>query len=347
MMNQSFIKNFILMLVLWIGLTFWAILQYDKSFFILTYAHSDQSFVTLPDGKITKGKKVVGIIKAQENNFGSVSLNFNVGRRIAFSKEDKLIFRIKEKSAKDWYYENVYRSGMMYDEPFYPFGFTPIANSKNKMYLFEIISTNGNLENAHAIKKSHPTIESRYVLNKGEVLKDPKKIIAFLFKKFYYKITTLELVFFSLIVSLPLISYLIWASILFKKLEKTIKKNKYIGKILASMLGNFRKSFNLLEDSYYVLLFISILIAVFADTLLIHIRTNLIYVVVFFMWLKSLSKNKLADIISIFSALAFLIISATLDIFSKNTSAIKAGAWSLIFLAAGVTFLIKRRKFFK
>lgn len=344
-MKRKHLKNIILLFTLWIGLTLWSILQYDKSFFVLTGAHSFESFTQIPEGKITAGKKVAGEFVARENNLGSISIYFNVDRRIAYHLEDRLIFRIKEKGSIKWHYENYYRSGMMYDAPFFPFGFQPITDSKGKTYEFELESISGNEINAHSLRKSYPTLESKYIFDRGYLADSPDRFARFIFDKFFNKVTTLEIVFFSFVVSLPFVSYVIWITFLYRSLIVFINAHPSIQHVLQPMFEHYKNLHKMIEESYFLILGIFLFATVVVDTFFIQVRTDLIYIVVAFMWIRSFISNRLSDGISITLALALLILAAILDIFSFNNSAMKSAAWSLIFFISSLVFLIKRRKF--
>lgn len=145
----------------------------------LVYEHFWDSSV-LTGEKILKGEKVSGHFIAQINRLGTVALKFDTFNRI---NNDQIIFRIKEKGAKTWFYENAYNTDPIRQEVFWPFGFPLIADSQGKTYEFEIESRRGEDEQAIAINPLQKFFISKYSYPKQWLLENKKEIPSFVFQK--------------------------------------------------------------------------------------------------------------------------------------------------------------------
>lgn len=205
----------ILLFVLWLSLS----LFYSsyKSFTVLQYNHNQDKNDNFPIGKILKNQKIIGEFTGKENNLGIVSIRLDNTPRIPFDEEDVLLFRIKEKGQKQWYYENKYRSGLMIGNLYFPFGFNKISDSYGKIYRFELISLNGNYRNAITIKAKDPIFVSKYKFSKNEILLGgSQSVLFFSFKKVFTFFSNFDTLISSLIFLLPLLIYLIWLTAIYE-----------------------------------------------------------------------------------------------------------------------------------
>jgi len=111
------------------------ILYFNNNFSlsIISYSHSKNNFVSFSTKKLFAGQKATGEFKAQENYLGIVTVSFATFSQVSYVDEDTLLFRIKEAGAKNWYYQNTYKSGLMYAVPVYPFGFPKFPILKGKI----------------------------------------------------------------------------------------------------------------------------------------------------------------------------------------------------------------------
>ncbi len=339
--------NLIFLFLIWFGITLWTIFQYDGSFFSLSYGHPLQTIDNFSNDKINKGNSVAGQFTAKRDNLGTVNINFTLGQRVAYAKEDRLIFRIKEVGSQKWYYENIYRSGIIYDTPFFPFGFPIIENSKNKSFRFELISLKGNEDNAIALRRGFPTFESRYIVNRRDVLADPISFLEFFSAKFLSKILTLEVVYVSFISILPMIIYILWVTLFFEISSKYVERHPKLKKCLLNIEKSYIEDHEVMQESYFFILGASLVLLVLIDLVFIHVRANLIYLIVILMWLRSFKNNKIADLYSGIIALMFLVFSPLLLGIGYHESALKSAAWSLIFFFCSVVFVFINKKFDK
>ena len=339
--------NFLFLFGIWAVVTFWAIMQYDKNFFSLTRTHSHTSVDNFSEDKIYRGNKISGSFVSEYNYLGTVSLNFTYSQRVAFKKEDTLTFKIKEKGASSWYFEAPYRSGIVFDTTFFPFGFPIIENSVGKTYEFELFSYKGNEENALALKRGYPTIESRYLIPRNETTGDLYSFFDFISNKILNKITTLEILFISIIAALPFVIYILWILFLYKHASAYALRHPKIIKLLKKIERTYDGMYSYIRESYYFILGVSLLIAVLLDIFLIHIRTNIIYLVILLMWIRSFRNNKHADLAAIFIALIMLMFCPIFLAANSYVSASKSTAWSLIFFFISVFYVISKKRFQK
>lgn len=130
--------------------------------------------------KLLANDKVSLEFKADENKLGTIEILFNNYRKI---NTDIITFRIKEKGKNYWYYQNDYDSGIMDSGQFFPFGFSPIKDSKNKNYIVEIESKNGNQENSVSLSRETKFFQAKYSFPKAYLLQNKHLIPHFIFIK--------------------------------------------------------------------------------------------------------------------------------------------------------------------
>lgn len=102
---------------------------------------------------------VRGELKALSNYLGIVKVRFTNFGRI---NDNTVIFRVKEKNQKQWYYENEYKTNQFQDHGYFPFGFPPIQDSMNKEFVFEITSENATPGDAVGISSISPNVSTVY-----------------------------------------------------------------------------------------------------------------------------------------------------------------------------------------
>lgn len=129
---------------------------------------------------ILAGKKTKGQFTASANRLGSIGIRFNTYNKINY---DLIIFRIKEKGKKDWYYQQTSRTDQIRQDVFWPFGFSPISNSEGKIYQFEIESAEGIKGDAIALNHSQKTFIANYTYPKQFLLENKLDIPYVVIKK--------------------------------------------------------------------------------------------------------------------------------------------------------------------
>lgn len=155
---------------------------YTKKTPLLTLHHSysKETLTISKEGELLAGDKVIGEFKSEDNFLGIVGIRFLIHEKVS---SDSYIFRIKEKSDKEWYYVNTYKAKEFGGYPLFPFGFPIITNSRGKIYHFELESLSGRSRDAVGISAIEPVIVVRNVFSKAYLLDHKKELALFLFKK--------------------------------------------------------------------------------------------------------------------------------------------------------------------
>lgn len=213
-LNKILNKHFIG--CLFISILLAAICFISVSFYILT---SDLSFTTLSnfysknilkgqgiERPLKKGQILKGEFTAKENNLGIIAIAFDP----RFRTWDDVIFRVKEKGSREWYFSNKYWALQFLDFEYFPFGFPIIKESKNKTYQFEIKSLVAKEGEGVAVRKNFPTVVIKYQVNKNDLLANKINLIKFFFKKFLNNFYTPEFIFVFLVSLSPFLLYSIY-----------------------------------------------------------------------------------------------------------------------------------------
>lgn len=294
-----------LLLGLWFVLTFWYIIMFDQSVLVISYNHSADNFTSITHNRLLKGQKLAGEFVAKDNNLGIVALRFKSFQRIPYKDEDILVFRLKEKGARSWYYQNQYRSGLTFDVPFLPFGFPKIADSRGKTYIFELESLKGNSFNGVALSSRRPFLVSKYQMDKSELLHNPRQLVSFLITKFSNSFYTIDITYSSTVFALLFLFYL------FILIHPRI----------------------LLPNYTFPILIISLLII---DIVYLQVLNDLLYLFIVPLWLWVAARTKM-DSQYTFGTGLFLLAFSPLFLQLNNTSAAEtAGAWAFMFFVAGL-----------
>lgn len=129
---------------------------------------------------ILAGQKIKGQFSASANRLGTVAIKFDTHNRI---NSDQIIFRIKEKGEKNWFYEHIYRTDQIRREVFWPFGFSTISNSTNKVYKFEVESIKGRPGDTISVNTSEKSFITKYNYPKQYLEENKKEIPYFIVLK--------------------------------------------------------------------------------------------------------------------------------------------------------------------
>ena len=172
---MNILKTCILFITLFIITSFVVItyMYYTKQvlFSIIQHSYSKKSFITFPSGELLSGSLATGKFKALEDNLGIIEIRFLTYGRVT---ADSIVFRLKEKSSKEWYYVNTYKAKEFGGYPLFPFGFPIINNSKDKIYYFELESLYGRKERAVSISTFEPVIITKHKFNLPYLLENKK-----------------------------------------------------------------------------------------------------------------------------------------------------------------------------
>ncbi len=170
---------------------------YSKSnITVITYTLPDSSISHKVFDEFTQGRKISGEFSPKENYLGQVLIRFYNYNRI---NTDSLTFRIKEKGASSWYYENSYKTDQFLPDNLFTFGFPIIPNSKGKIYDFEVVSLNGTPEESVSLSRVSPLAALSFQYPKTLLVKNPKLAVGFLESKIKYQEINNDVIFSFLI----------------------------------------------------------------------------------------------------------------------------------------------------
>jgi len=327
------IFRILILLLLWAILTILFVVNFDTSFSIWSYNHPNSDIKNVNYNLIHKGEAFKGEFVAQDNNLGILSVRFQTYVRPPYNLEDQYLFKIKEKGARTWYYQNTYRSGLVYDVSFFPFGFPQVINSKGKTYDFEITALNTNSINALSISTRYPVLQSKYKYSRHELLQNKKELINFLIIKFSNAFKTPDVLFSSLIYLLPLIFYLIWISFLEKIMSPVaVEVKKIVARLENTFLGSYIKLFKKIFihnlDNILVLV-------VLVDALIVQLNNDLVYIVVVVLWIATLRVYKEDSKKTFIVGLVLIALCPLFLALKSAPTAEQFAVWAFMFLVAG------------
>jgi hypothetical protein len=302
----------------------WYVLIIDSSFLVYSFPHDNSAIKNFSQKPLLKGEKFEGEIVSIEKGLGIISLRFKSSKRIPYKDEDVIVFRVKEKGSSQWYHESTYKSGLIYDVPFLPFGFPVIQDSKGKTYQFELESLKGNVKNGVVLDTRAPIVISKYKQNKAQVLSNLSSFSEFIIKKFFNSIKIVDVYFSSIVFLLPFIFHVLW-SIGYIKLNNKNKESFY------AYINNFLSRIDNTFSTYPFILISIPLILICIDVLFLQVLNDLLYIVISVLWIVIFKRYKLVYKYTMFLAISLLFIAALLEL-GNILAAEKAATWSFTFL---------------
>lgn len=295
-----------------IFLAFWIVISLvfnnRISFSVLEYGDKDAVINGKVTGKIYKGDKVFGEFVAKDNYLGIVSVRFGEFVVPDYRGEDVLVFRLKEKGAKNWHYVGGYRSGVLRQILLFPFGIPPINDSKGKTYQFEIQSMYGNSTNAVQLSSNRPIIRTAYQFPKKEIAGSKLRIIKFLFKKIINSFTDLDFLLSSVIYLLPFLFYLL------TRFKKKVFQKKIFAVVMFSLIV--------------------------LDTFLIREIYMGVLIGLIFTWILSVKFYKLKSKVNFLLSFSTIFIWIVLTYFGMSSYSPKLNIWSYFLLTIAVFQLV-------
>ncbi|MBI3366455.1 hypothetical protein HY041_02410 [Candidatus Roizmanbacteria bacterium] len=279
----------------------------QPGFTVLNYVQYPRLVKNTPGEEILAHQKAVGLIQAQENYFGSIQLRMNALKQL---KYDEIIFRIKEKGSTEWYYQNRYTTIQMAFLPFFPFGFPPIEESKDKIYEFEIESIRGTYDNAISISDFTPSIISRSQFPKNILLANKKELLHFIQIKIKNVIENIDPITDVFIFFLPFFYYLVWI----------FSRKRY--------------------PSLTIILFIVILYDIF----FIKSQRDIVFLSIGGLWIIHSFVSKFTSKVSLLVAFFLISICFLLALFQIELFIEKPAVWAYVFLIAMIFVKILESK---
>lgn len=334
---------------LWAFLSLLYIFNYNLTLSVISYSHSKSNFHNFTTNRLLAGDKISGEFKAKEDHLGIVSISFSVFQRVSYNEEDTLVFRLKEKGAKDWYYEGNYKSGLIYQVPFLPLGFPEIENSKDKIYEFELQSLRGNKVNAVALNSWEPVLVSRYQMPKDKLIGDENYLIAFFTRKIFASFDNQAVLFFSFIYSLPLWFYLLLQT---PPVKKNLKPffSVYTGRayslsykvpILGPLLKAAKDSLSTAAaDIWNTKLNLFLIAIVLVNIFIVPEINDIALVIIMALWVYILRRYRHYYKESFVIGILLILISPVALQFDFSETAEKAGVWAYMFFLAGTIQIV-------
>jgi len=157
---------------------------------------------------------------AQSDYLGTIAIPFDTNNE---SIHDRIVFRIKEASEKNWFHQNVYDTNQIQDNVPFPFGFPIIQHSKGIHFKVEIESMDGRKNNHLSLNTNNRYFLAEYIYSKANIFRSQRVLSQFLYFKIYEHVSTLTIPELSLIILISLIIQILP----YKSLFSTKNRKKY------------------------------------------------------------------------------------------------------------------------
>lgn len=293
--------------LLCLGIVFSFYLNSSTGLTVLSYPYHKQNFTNFTTKELHAHQKVSAEFTGRDKNLGIVSVRFYNFDRI---NSDEVIFRIKEKNADNWIYEHAYKVDQFLPNKLFTFGFTPIPDSLNKIYYFEIESLHGKKGDAITLSSEEPVFTAQHQYIKHELTSNPTILAHFLTQKMINQFQDISFIFATTIYLLPFIFYLVWLLYVRKYLSQGKRLTNYT-----------------LFTLYLIVLFISVFLTVLENTL--------IGTVFLILWGALIIMYKFESSISFLLACCFLLLSPLFLLFHFMNYAEHAAVVGYLLLLAG------------
>lgn len=306
----------LLLIILGAGVFLNNTLHQKEPFSVLVQSQNKSTFLYGKTGEILAGEKINGEFRAIEDNLGIVSVRFTTFNRI---NNDILLFKIREKWEDDWYYKNEYKVDQFQSLQLFPFGFPIIADSKDKIYQFEIESIKGVEGDAVSLTGPLPVFQAKYQFSKDKILSSRYEKINFAHKKLLNLMSNRDFSVTSIIFFYPFFFYLLWY---------------FLGK-------------KYLKKPYILIYFI--FLGILLDGTLVSNISNQVNLLLICLWFLTVVSNKMNYKFSIYASLFSLFICFVLLLFGNNIAVSKISNWIYFFLVIAMTqfFLVYLGEKFK
>lgn len=325
------------LLLLWLFLSLFYIFNNNFSFSIISYSHSN-AVISGNTGRLMKGESVKTDFLAQEDNLGIVTMKFSPLDKVPYADEDILRFNLYEYGKQKPYYSSLYRSGLLTDQPVFPFGFPRISNSKGKHYIVKLTSLAGNEENALSLSNQKPILVTRYQVSKSLLLSNKKELLKFGIRKIGLSIHNRDVIFFSFTYALPLLFYLFliskpgeFAKVYFLDKFHGFTDSTYVPWFLKPVDKEYLRFKRALSNNFELLLFFSILI----DIVFIDVVNDITVVLIALLWIFISKKNNVHYTKNFKISLFLIIFSTIILALGEDNIANKSSLWAFIFIFIG------------
>lgn len=221
---------------------------------VVTARHPLQGYTALRDRKLLKNDFITQEFIAFTDRLGSIDIKFNTFDK---TPKDTLIFRLRRKGDRNWYYENTYNTDQFDKNSFFPFGFPVIPNSKNITYIVEIQSVRGTMDDSVSINPFEQSFLSRYSYPKSYLFQNKSALLEFLSAKIISVVRNITIFLFCLILFVSVISKRVYLRFLKIFIHENIRTGEKVNLSFKQERSNYNWMHNLILKS---LTFISFLI---------------------------------------------------------------------------------------
>lgn len=284
--------------ILAVGLSIVYFLNSDINPNIISYNHSVGSV-------IQDGGGIRGEFTAPSNYLGLLTVRFDNKDII----ETKSTFRIKEKGSDTWYHSSSIDAVQYNIKPLYTFGLPMIADSKDKLYEFEVMLPDYvRGEPSLSLSTISPVITSQYAFPGKILIKNRGVLIDFIKQKLSYQIQSpyAPSIFFAY--SLPLIGFVVHSLFLVKKYPISLRLNPI------SVLA---------------------LLGIGLDIVVLKNNYSLLALILSLVWMAGIYRYKIKPETSVLAALVFLIWCPFLLVAHMEWVAEKSANWMFILITIG------------
>jgi len=338
-----------------IGLALSVVQTYRQQVSLLSLIQNHSSNLLHGDLNIPlyQHQKIGGEFIASENYLGIVSVRFKTFLRI---NDDFLRFRIRQASDSAWFYQAAYKVDQFQPDALFPFGFPVVENSQGKKFIFEIESTQGQVNNSVAVSSQFPSFVSIYKFPRRAVLGDLDQIEFTSWKRTFpptYNKTKFSLIeiYTFLTKKLPNLSS-------DTRFNSTLLKNsivsfftKKIANLAATTDFTWATIFHLLPFFLYmtwlwtstknirwpVVFSISPIALIILESLTITSYQDLITLEVSLVWILTVYYYRFSSSASYFIGFAMLILSPIFLYSNNQLLAEKYAVWSFILFAIAIS----------
>ena len=264
------------------------VLSPSSSFSMLSIPYNQDSLAKYTSNPLYAHQSVIGKFTAKENNLGIIAVRFYNFNNIS---NDVVIFRLRQAGSSQWIYENTYKVDQFQPNKLFTFGFPVIANSKGKIYEFDITSIMGKKNDAIGLSTSGPTFVTEYKFTKSELLLNKFNLIKIFAEKLFYSGSDISYSISYLVFLLPFIIYMTR---------------------LISARNNIFQIFSKRQDNYILLLIYLLTLLVLINC--VYRLNNLVDGVVLMFWVIFIWIYRFDESVSFLTAFLMLIFCALLII---------------------------------
>lgn len=302
----------LILLVCGVSLLASLIIKSQGSVTLLSFNHND---IKLQSYKITKEKHISFIIKSIENYLGIISIRFKKDNIIG--KKGNLIIELSDPSSGKIQHIQSYPIEWMPGLIYFPFGFTPIADSKDRLYLIKLSLINADANTTINIENRPDNIMSSYKYPLKYLISSYQVFIKFICYKFLSFLVEPEQYFAIFSSLVPAFYYILFNLIMKSRLSI------FITHIINQI--NFNQSLNFIK-----LIFVLITLQMLANiTSLYYFCFVILLWVAFIIKFKKNSKLSIIVALVLISFMPFYLITKA-EIYSEQLA-----LWSVVFIIIG------------